>query len=148
MTQSLRSGLITVTGLTISAIFAVTGICIHIMAKQISLGDFDQTLLAQARTLAVITEQEDQQLSLDFNIEEMPEFKSAENSAYFAIWRSDGKLIARSQLYPKLFKQPPMSFGANFAPPKYSHYESHQSPETSPPILLKLRVVHWSSLRL
>lgn len=58
--------------------------------------EFDQALLARARSLVSLTEQQDGRVWIDLNDEVMPEFRSREKPVYFEVWLADGRILARS----------------------------------------------------
>jgi two-component system sensor histidine kinase QseC len=59
-------------------------------------GEFDRGLLAKARALVVLTEQEAGQIEFDFESERMPEFQAAAGAEYFELWLADKSLVRRS----------------------------------------------------
>jgi two-component system sensor histidine kinase QseC len=59
--------------------------------------EYDEALLAKARALVTLTEQEDGKAWLEFSYTFMPEFAAREKPAYFQLWMSDGSVIDRSR---------------------------------------------------
>ena len=59
--------------------------------------DFDDALLARARGLAALTEQERGHIELDYTPENMPEFEREAGPEYFQFWLDDGKVLMRSR---------------------------------------------------
>ena len=58
--------------------------------------EFDRALLAKARGLVALTEQEGGQIEFEFDPEHMPEFGAGAEPEYFELWLADGSLIQRS----------------------------------------------------
>jgi len=58
--------------------------------------EFDAALLARARALAALTEQEEQRVEFDYESARMPEFEREERPDYFQFWLEDGRAIERS----------------------------------------------------
>lgn len=58
--------------------------------------EFDEALLAKARAIVVLTEQDDGQVEMDYNAKLMPEFEREHNPEYFQFWLDDGTVLHRS----------------------------------------------------
>jgi two-component system sensor histidine kinase QseC len=58
--------------------------------------EFDRALLAKARGLVALTEQEGDQVEFEFQSEHMPEFSTGAEPEYFELWLADGSLVQRS----------------------------------------------------
>jgi signal transduction histidine kinase len=58
--------------------------------------EFDRALLAKARGLVALTEQEAGQVEFEFDSEHMPEFRVGPEPEYFELWLADGSLVQRS----------------------------------------------------
>ena len=58
--------------------------------------EFDRALLAKARGLVALTEQEGDQVEFEFQEEHMPEFAAGAEPEYFELWLADGSLLQRS----------------------------------------------------
>jgi signal transduction histidine kinase len=58
--------------------------------------EFDRALLAKARGLVALTEQEGDQVEFEFREEHMPEFAAGAEPEYFELWFADGSLVRRS----------------------------------------------------
>ena len=58
--------------------------------------EFDRALLAKARGLVALTEQEGDQVEFEFQEEHMPEFAAGAEPEYFELWLADGSLVQRS----------------------------------------------------
>jgi signal transduction histidine kinase len=58
--------------------------------------EFDLALLAKARGLVALTEQEGGQIEFEYDAEHMPEFGVGADPEYFELWLSDGAQVGRS----------------------------------------------------
>jgi signal transduction histidine kinase len=58
--------------------------------------EFDRALLAKARGLVALTEQEGDQVEFEFQEEHMPEFAAGAEPEFFELWLADGSLLQRS----------------------------------------------------
>ena len=58
--------------------------------------EFDRALLAKARGLVALTEQEGDQVEFEFREEHMSEFAAGAEPEYFELWLADGSLVQRS----------------------------------------------------
>jgi len=58
--------------------------------------EYDNALLAKARAMVTLTEQENNAVELEFADEFMPEFDRKINPEYFQIWYEDGRILERS----------------------------------------------------
>jgi two-component system sensor histidine kinase QseC len=59
--------------------------------------EYDEALLAKARALVTLTEEENGKAWLEFSYNFMPEFAAKEKPAYFELWLNDGSVIVRSR---------------------------------------------------
>jgi two-component system, OmpR family, heavy metal sensor histidine kinase CusS len=72
------------------------GLGLRIIVAQSLQGEFDRALLAKARGLVALTEQEGDQVEFEFESEHMPEFGGGGAAEYFELWLADGSLLRRS----------------------------------------------------
>jgi len=88
--------------LKISILFSVSGLLILVFslwnyALITKIRDeYDNALLAKARAMIALTEQENNVVELDFSDKFMPEFDRKQNSEYFQMWSENGRSIERS----------------------------------------------------
>ncbi len=61
------------------------------------LGDFDDALIAETRSLRALTLKRGGVVAFDFADEVMPEFSTTKDPAYFQLWRTDGAVLERSR---------------------------------------------------
>ena len=64
-------------------------------------GEFDSALLARARALVAVTDQEDGVIEFDYKPELMPEFERKDDPDYFQLWLDDGTVRFRSRWLKK-----------------------------------------------
>jgi two-component system heavy metal sensor histidine kinase CusS len=97
VTGSLRLQLLTgvIGGMTLLLIvFSVT---VYAVIRRALIGQFDASLVSIAQMLAASVEQEDNGLEVGLSeVEQMPEFNDVERATFYEIWRSDGRVLAKS----------------------------------------------------
>jgi two-component system heavy metal sensor histidine kinase CusS len=59
--------------------------------------DYDAALIAKARSLETLTEEQGDKIWLEFSDKIMPEFERRENPDYFQLWRRNGPVLERSR---------------------------------------------------
>jgi signal transduction histidine kinase len=74
----------------------VAGFVLRTIAADALQREFDRALLAKARGLVALTEQEGDQVEFEFQSEHMPEFAGGGEPEYFELWLADGPLLQRS----------------------------------------------------
>ena len=77
-------------------VLLVAGFILRTIVADALQREFDRTLLARARGLVALTEQEGDQVEFEFQSEHMPEFAAGAEPEYFELWLADGSLIQRS----------------------------------------------------
>jgi two-component system sensor histidine kinase QseC len=61
------------------------------------LGEYDEALIAEARSLETLTEERGGKVWLEFADEVMPEFEREKNPDYFQLWLRNGPVLERSE---------------------------------------------------
>jgi two-component system sensor histidine kinase QseC len=79
-----------------AVVLLVAGFVLRTIVADALQKEFDRALLAKARGLVVLTEQEAGQIEFEFDSEHMPEFGVGADTEYFELWLADGSLIQRS----------------------------------------------------
>jgi signal transduction histidine kinase len=74
----------------------VAGLVLRTIVADALQREFDRALLAKARGLVALTEQEGDQVEFEFQSEHMPEFAGGGEPEYFELWLADGSLLQRS----------------------------------------------------
>jgi signal transduction histidine kinase len=77
-------------------VLLVAGLALRAIVVNALQREFDAALLAKARALVALTEQEGGQIEFEFDEEHMPEFGAGASPEYFELWLADGSLIRRS----------------------------------------------------
>ncbi len=95
--HSLRSHLLVRTAALLALTLSVAAVAIYVLMRASLLSEFDKALLVEARYIASQVEQSGHDLSLEFEIGELPEYARATHPHYFQIWSQDGKVQAKSQ---------------------------------------------------
>ena len=95
--RTLRARLLLGTALGTAIVLLVSGIALYCLIRSALQSQFDRSLASTARSFAVLAEQEDGDVELDFDEVRMPEFEPSDHAAYYQVWRSDGPVLARSR---------------------------------------------------
>ena len=96
MNRSLRVRLLVgiVGGMTL--LLVVFSLVIYTAIRRALINQFDTSLASMARILAASVEQNREEIELEFEVAQMPEFQEAERPTYYELWRPDGVVLARS----------------------------------------------------
>lgn len=78
------------------ALLLVGGLVLRTIVADALQREFDRALLAKARSLVALTEQDAGQIEFEFDRDRMPEFGEGAESEYFELWLADGSLLQRS----------------------------------------------------
>lgn len=98
MTPSLRKRLLTgiITGSVIS--LAVFSLGLYLVIRSALLRQFDASLASTARILAASIEIDGNEIELEFEVAQMPEFQDTEKPTYYQLWKPEGSVVAKSAL--------------------------------------------------
>jgi heavy metal sensor kinase len=96
MIRSLRVRLLLSTSLSIAIVLGLLGLAIYFSMRRSLQAEFDRSLMAQARALAALTEQNGDDVSLEFDPEQLPEFTTTNRPEYFQAWLENGQVLTRS----------------------------------------------------
>ncbi|HPS55294.1 MAG TPA: ATP-binding protein [Sedimentisphaerales bacterium] len=106
MKLSLRKRLIwdIVIGTTI--LLAIFSLIIYTVTKRTMIHHFNKSLLASAKMLSAVIEEDDEdggdnkslkrKIDFEFDVSMIPEFNNVNGGAYFQIWSLDGQILVRS----------------------------------------------------
>jgi two-component system, OmpR family, heavy metal sensor histidine kinase CusS len=94
--RSLRGRLLAETSLASVLVLGLLGLAIYAAMRQALLSDFNASLNTQARMLAGMLDQDGRDVTFEFDPQQMPDFLSPSRQCYFELWRSDGRVLARS----------------------------------------------------
>lgn len=94
--KSLRAQLLLGMTLGMTVVLLVCGALLYALISRTLWAEFDEALAAKARSLAALTEQDEE--GLDFEPAEtlLPEFAALQRAEYYQVWRPDGTVLARS----------------------------------------------------
>ena len=79
---------------------------VHTLGKGVT-EEFDRSLLAQARALAALCENEGDGIEFDYAPASMPQFERAHAPDYFQFWHSDGTPLLRSRQAMRMLQRQP-----------------------------------------
>ncbi len=97
MTRSLRGRLLLSTAIGAILVLSAAGVILYLLMRASLLREFDASLLAKARALAALVEQDGDRVKFEFENLNMPEFERPDRPEYFQVWRADGSVLARSK---------------------------------------------------
>jgi two-component system heavy metal sensor histidine kinase CusS len=96
MMRSLRIRLVAATFAASILILLTAASFIYGLIRASLLAEFDMTLLAKARAIAAVAEQDEGRFELDLGAAQMPEFDPGKRCEYFQIWDEHGRPLSQS----------------------------------------------------
>jgi signal transduction histidine kinase len=98
VTRSLRTRLLAgiIGGMTL--LLTVFSLLIYGAIHSTLVEQFDTSLASVAQILAASVERDKDEIDLEFEVQQMPEFQTAKHPTYYQIWRPDGTVAAKSPL--------------------------------------------------
>jgi len=98
MSHSLRNRLLT--GIIGGMILLLTifSLLIYVAIRSALVNQFDNSLASVAQILAASVERDANEIELEFEVQQMPEFLNAEHTTHYQLWDAGGKVIAKSPL--------------------------------------------------
>lgn len=97
MKTTLRTRLLVGISVTIIVTLSVTHYGMYVLMKRQLSREFDEALAAKARALAVLVEQDGDEISIEFQQHPMQEFARGVRPEYYQVWSSDDSVLARSR---------------------------------------------------
>src|ERR1019366_1614169 len=94
--RSLRTRLLLSTSLSMATVLGLLGLAIYFSVRRSLQAEFDRGLIAQARALAAMAEQNGQQVNFEFDPQQLPEFAAKSRPEYFEAWLDGSKVLTRS----------------------------------------------------
>jgi len=94
--RSLRRELLLGTAVATAAVLLVCGVVLYALIRRTLWADFDAALVAKARALAALLEQNEDGLESELAAAPLPEFAAAHGAEYYQVWLPDGAVFARS----------------------------------------------------
>lgn len=96
--HSLRTRLLTETVGGMALLLIVFSLLIYGVIRSALVEQFDGSLASIAQILAASVEIDGNEIELEFEVQQMPEFHNAEHPTHYQLWREDGAVVARSPL--------------------------------------------------
>jgi heavy metal sensor kinase len=94
--RSLRNRLIIGVIGGILLLLTVFSLIVYSVIRRALINQFDESLLSTARILAASVEQDGNQIELEFDVQQMPEFQRCINPTFYQLWQQDGTVVVRS----------------------------------------------------
>jgi heavy metal sensor kinase len=94
--RSLRSRLLAGTGLGAVLVLAAAGLAVYVLVRARLVAEFDHALADKARSLAILVEQEGDEVEVEFAEHPLREFQAGVRPEYYQLWLLDGTVLARS----------------------------------------------------
>ncbi len=96
--RSLRVRLLAGTVGGILLLLAVFSLIIYFTIRSELLKQFDTALVSVARVLAASAEQDGNNIELEVDLQQMPEFQDNRNPAFYQLWAPDGTVVLKSPM--------------------------------------------------
>ncbi len=97
MNTTLRTRLLLAISSTIVVTLSVTQYGMYVLMRRQLVTEFDQALAARVRAMAVLIEQDDDDIRIQFQQYPMQEFARSIRPEYYQVWHEDGRVLARSR---------------------------------------------------
>jgi two-component system heavy metal sensor histidine kinase CusS len=114
--KSLRVQLLVGTALGMAAVLLMSGAVLYALIGSTLRSEFDASLVARARSLMALAEQDEEGMEFELTEVSLPEFEPSERAEYYQLWLSDGTVFARS---PSLLKGALDQFGGTSDTPAF-----------------------------
>ncbi|MBN2312328.1 MAG: sensor histidine kinase N-terminal domain-containing protein [Sedimentisphaerales bacterium] len=98
MIRSLRTRLLTGTIVGMMLLLTVFSLIIYTVIHSAVIKQFDGSLMSIAHILAASVELDSNEIELEFEVKQMPEFHNVKHPTYYQLWTGDGEAVARSPL--------------------------------------------------
>jgi len=95
---SLRTRLIIGVIIGILLLLTVFSVGIYTVIRGALLRQFDASLASTARILAASVEMDGNEVDLEVDVQQMPEFQDRKRPTYYQLWRLDGTVVTKSPL--------------------------------------------------
>jgi len=77
-------------------LLTVFSLVVYTVIRRALISQFDASLASTARILAASVELDGDEIDLEVDVQQMPEFQRPDRPAYYQLWRDDGTVAARS----------------------------------------------------
>jgi len=98
VTHSLRTRLLVSIIGGMALLLTVFSLLIYGVIRSAMVEQFDTSLASVAQILAASVERDKDEIDLELDVQQMPEFQTARHPTYYQIWRPDGTVAAKSPL--------------------------------------------------
>ena len=98
MKASLRTRLLIGVVSAVLLLLSLFSIGIYTAIRDALLGQFDVSLVSMAQVLAASLEVDANEIELELEVQQMPEFQDRERPTHYQVWRMDGTVVAKSPL--------------------------------------------------
>jgi two-component system, OmpR family, heavy metal sensor histidine kinase CusS len=96
--RSIRSRLLLWTVCGMAVLLAIFAAVVYEAGRRSLLAGFDEGLVTTARTICGFVEQSKEEIKIEIDSRQVPEFERTDRPEYFQMWREDGSTLMRSQL--------------------------------------------------
>jgi two-component system heavy metal sensor histidine kinase CusS len=96
--SSLRTRLLIGVVGAVLLLLTIFSVGIYSVIRSALLRQFDASLVSIAQILAASVEWDGDQIELEFEVQQMPEFQDRNRPTYYQLWRDDGTVVAQSPL--------------------------------------------------
>ena len=98
MTASLRNRLLVGTIGAMVLLLICFSLLVYAVIRRALISEFDASLASVADILAASVEVDANEIDVDFEVQQMPEFNDPDKPLYYQIWQRSGDVVARSPL--------------------------------------------------
>ena len=77
-------------------LLTVFSLIVYSVIRRALVDQFDESLASTARILAASVESDGNEIELELDIQQMPEFQRPDSPTYYQLWRDDGTVAAKS----------------------------------------------------
>ena len=96
MTRSLRTRLLAGIIGGIVLLLAVFSLLVYVVIRGALIKQFDKSLVSVAHVLAASVELDGNDVELEFEVQQMPEFQDEERPTHYQFWDANGTIVAKS----------------------------------------------------
>jgi len=105
-------------------LLTVFSLIVYSVIRRALVNQFDQSLASTARILAASVEMDGDEIDLELDVQQMPEFQRPDRPSYYQLWRHDGTVAAKS---PSLGKDDILRFEGPFSTPVFRAFQMRNS---------------------
>ena len=79
-------------------LLTVFSLIVYSVIRRALVNQFDESLASTAQILAASVESDGNEIELEFEVQQMPEFQDTDHPIYYQLWWPDGTVVAKSPL--------------------------------------------------